>query len=165
MLMGPNTLSGHLSVIYTTECQINFLLRVIQPIMTSLRAKRSTFPSFWTSPDVFAVTNDAEANDIAEVQGKAGKLVWATGCVSWFIESVSGRNSIMYPDWQYRFWLRSVFIRWSDFRLSFSQDEATASKNRSGERAMAATLLATTIGVVAAVLAQKMDWFSSNNVL
>ncbi|KND86419.1 Baeyer-Villiger monooxygenase [Tolypocladium ophioglossoides CBS 100239] len=156
ILMGPNTLSGHLSVIYTTECQINFLLRIIQPVMKSLRAKRSKLPSLWSPPDIVAVTAGAEAKDIAEVQEKASKLVWATGCVSWFIDLKSGRNSIMYPDWQYRLWLRSVFIRWSDFRLSFSRDDVTARKNRSRGRSLAVALAATI--VVGAVLAKLLDW-------
>ncbi|KAH9825645.1 L-lysine 6-monooxygenase (NADPH-requiring) [Teratosphaeria destructans] len=32
-LMGPNTVTGHHSVIYTVECQINFLVRLITPIL------------------------------------------------------------------------------------------------------------------------------------
>ncbi|KAF5009050.1 hypothetical protein FDECE_4702 [Fusarium decemcellulare] len=102
VMMGPNTLSGHLSVIYTTECQINFTLRVIRPILKE-------------KEDVVEVTPEAEQRDIDEVQEKAKKLVWATGCTSWFIETNSNRNTIMFPDWQYKFWLRSIFVPWRDF--------------------------------------------------
>ncbi|KAF4981440.1 hypothetical protein FZEAL_2752 [Fusarium zealandicum] len=102
VMMGPNTLSGHLSVIYTTECQINFTLRVIQPILSQ-------------QADIVEVTAYAEEKDTNNVQEKAKKLVWATGCTSWFIEANSNRNTIMFPDWQFKFWLRSIFVPWGDF--------------------------------------------------
>ncbi|KAF2867214.1 hypothetical protein BDV95DRAFT_622451 [Massariosphaeria phaeospora] len=34
MLMGPDSVTGHLSVIYTVECQINFGLRLLAPILS-----------------------------------------------------------------------------------------------------------------------------------
>lgn len=122
MMMGPNTLSGHLSVIYTTECQINFTLRVIKPILRALSASRSVLPSIGSVDDIVEVKSDAEKRDIDTVQEKARKLVWATGCTSWFIETKSKRNTIMFPDWQYRFWLRSIFIPWNDFDYRKSKD-------------------------------------------
>lgn len=122
MMMGPNTLSGHLSVIYTTECQINFTLRVIKPILRALSASRSVLPSIGSVDDIVEVKSDAEKRDIDTVQEKARKLVWATGCTSWFIETKSKRNTIMFPDWQYRFWLRSIFIPWNDFDYRRSKD-------------------------------------------
>ncbi|KAH6999111.1 hypothetical protein BKA56DRAFT_627184 [Ilyonectria sp. MPI-CAGE-AT-0026] len=128
VMMGPNTLSGHLSVIYTTECQINFTMRVISPVMKALRNSRSILPTIRSAPDIIGVKADAEQRDIATVQEKAKELVWATGCTSWFIETTTGRNTIMYPDWQYRFWLRSVFIDWNDFAYRKSKHAVVAGK-------------------------------------
>ncbi|KAF5539378.1 monooxygenase [Fusarium napiforme] len=101
IMMGPNTLSGHLSVIYTTECQINYTMRVLRPILIG-------------KADIVEVTLEAEKKDIDRVQEKAKRLVWATGCTSWFIDEKTNRNTIMFPDWQFKFWLRSVFVAWSD---------------------------------------------------
>ncbi|KAG5811345.1 hypothetical protein H9Q74_013608 [Fusarium xylarioides] len=101
IMMGPNTLSGHLSVIYTTECQINYTMRVLRLILTG-RA------------DIVEVTPEAEKKDINRVQEKAKRLVWATGCTSWFIDEKTNRNTIMFPDWQFKFWLWSVFVDWND---------------------------------------------------
>lgn len=112
--MGPNTLSGHLSVLYTTECQINFVIRVIRPI---LKGKDNyLLPSLFRSddPQSVAVAPFAERKDVAMVDDKAKRLVWATGCSSWFIDSNTGRNTIMFPDWQFKFHLRSIFIPWKD---------------------------------------------------
>ncbi|EXL41086.1 hypothetical protein FOCG_16469 [Fusarium oxysporum f. sp. radicis-lycopersici 26381] len=101
IMMGPNTLSGHLSVIYTTECQINYTMRVLKPVLTG-------------KADIVEVTPEAEKKDIDRVQEKAKRLVWATGCTSWFIDEKTNRNTIMFPDWQFKFWLRSVFVAWND---------------------------------------------------
>ncbi|KAE8343328.1 hypothetical protein BDV24DRAFT_173060 [Aspergillus arachidicola] len=115
ILMGPNTLSGHLSVLYTTECQINFIVRVIRPILNGLN--RSLLPSLLRieCPESVAVTPMAERKDVSMTDHKAKQLVWATGCTSWFIDPSTGRNTIMFPDWQFKFHLRSIFIPWADF--------------------------------------------------
>jgi len=34
MLMGPNTVTGHYSVIYTSECAINFTIRIARLVLT-----------------------------------------------------------------------------------------------------------------------------------
>lgn len=108
--MGPNTLSGHLSVMYTTECQIGFILRVIQPILEGIHRPLSS-----DCPESVVVTVPAERKDVEMVDRKAKKLVWASGCTSWFIDPKSGRNTVMWPDWQFKFWLRGVFVPWTDF--------------------------------------------------
>lgn len=128
-MMGPNTLSGHLSVIYTTECQINFTMRVISPILKALHSRTSWIPVMGKFTDVVEVKPEAEMRDINETQEKAKGLVWATGCTSWFIDPKTNRNTIMFPDWQYKFWIRSVFIPWEDFEYSTSLIAAKGEKN------------------------------------
>ncbi|RYP61716.1 hypothetical protein DL769_007578 [Monosporascus sp. CRB-8-3] len=108
IMMGPNTLSGHLSVIYTTECQVNFMMRVIRPIKQCLAAEKPK------KADILRVKPDAEIQDIAQTQLKARQLVWASGCSSWFLDPETGRNSVMFPDYQYKFWLKSIFVTWKD---------------------------------------------------
>lgn len=127
MMMGPNTVTGHLSVIYTVECQINFTMRVIKPIIQSMQPSKPFLP-FRSSLDKVVVSAQAQRQDNTWIQEKAKELVWATGCTSWFIEPKTGRNTQMYPDWQYKFWARSIFIPWQDFRYGKSralQEEET----------------------------------------
>lgn len=119
-MMGPNTASGHGSVSYTTECQINFTLRVIKPVLNALRAQRSRPPVFGRKSDIVQVKADAERADIDIVQEKARKLVWSSGCTSYALDTRSRRNTVMYPDFQWRYWLRSIFIPWDDFEFSRS---------------------------------------------
>ena len=116
--MGPNTVTGHLSVIYTVECQINFTLRLLAPIIRSLPSysARSFVPSFLVSPTpTVEVRLDAARRDSQWTQCEAKKLVWASGCVNWAVDAKTGMNNMMYPDWQYWYWFRSVFIKKEDF--------------------------------------------------
>ncbi|KAF3045515.1 hypothetical protein E8E12_008910 [Didymella heteroderae] len=117
VLMGPNTVTGHLSVIYTVECQINFTLRLLSPILKSLPSYRSSslLPSLGTPPATVEVLPSAAASDFEWTQREAKKLVWASGCTNWAIDPKTGLNNMMYPDWQFMFWLRSIFWRKQDF--------------------------------------------------
>lgn len=148
IMMGPNTVSGHLSVIYTTECQINFTLRVIKPVMRAIGAVGSLMPALGKAWDIVDLKPLAERRDIDIVQSKAKKLVWAIGCTSWFIDQSTNRNTIMFPDWQYKFWLRSVFITWSDFKYSASA--VTSKEKRNGEQ-LKSIAMAILVGLVAGV--------------
>ncbi|KAI1758006.1 putative monooxygenase [Xylaria castorea] len=126
VIMGPNTASGHASVAYTTECQIGFTLRVIKPILNALKAQRSILPVIGRKTDIVKVKPDAEQADIDMIQDRLKGLIWSSGCTSWAIDAQNGRNTTMYPDFQYKYWLRSVFISWRDFEFSTSKPTATA---------------------------------------
>ncbi|KAF2771169.1 cyclohexanone 1,2-monooxygenase [Teratosphaeria nubilosa] len=104
-LMGPNTVTGHHSVIYTVECQINFVVRLVTPIL--LRS-----PDDVTS---VSVKLDAALADSAWLQRELRKLVWSSGCTSWALDPRTGVNIAMYPQYQFWFWWRSVFIPARDF--------------------------------------------------
>lgn len=120
MMMGPNTLSGHLSVIFTSECQFGFAQRVLDPVLKSLHPPLHASLFGYQYPDVVAPSKEAELRDSTWVQRKASQLVWSSGCSSWFIDEKTGRNTIMYPDWQWKFWWRSVFVKWDDIVYSSS---------------------------------------------
>ncbi|KAI3333759.1 putative monooxygenase [Ustulina deusta] len=126
VMMGPNTASGHGSVTYTTECQIGFTLRLIKPILKALKAQRSHLPVIRQKTDIVRVRPEAEAADITTVQERLKRLVWASGCTSWALDPATGRNTIMYPDFQYKYWLRSIFIPWYDFEFSTSEPASAA---------------------------------------
>lgn len=114
--MGPNTLTGHLSVTWSTECQINFTLRVIDPILRSLHPpKISLWPS--RTAEAVQVKQQAENEENSWIQSKCKSLVWSSGCSNWYVEPKTGKNLLIYPEWQWHFWLRSIFIRWGDFRF------------------------------------------------
>lgn len=112
-LMGPNTVTGHLSVIYTVECQINFILRLLDPLLKSKISR----PTLSLSPpqNVVSVTPTAASQDSTWLQTSLRKLVWSSGCTNWALDPSTGMNIAMYPGYQFRFWLRSIFIPGGDF--------------------------------------------------
>ncbi|KAL2867131.1 flavin-containing monooxygenase [Aspergillus lucknowensis] len=128
ILIGPNTATGHNSVIFTAECQINFTLKVLQPILSSLNpspsllSRLNPFARTAPAPDTVAVTPEAEERESKWIDKASSKYVWTSGCASWYLHA-SGRNTTLYPDSQVKFWLRSVFVPLSrDFVFSVSPE-------------------------------------------
>ena len=115
--MGPNTVTGHLSVIYTVECQINFVLRLIEPLIKSKQGSRSLFMSPHKMNQV-DVKFEAAKSDSTWMQKELRKLVWSSGCTNWALDPTTGMNIAMYPGYQFMFWWRSVFIPGNDFEYA-----------------------------------------------
>lgn len=114
--MGPNTVTGHQSVIYTVECQINFVLRLIEPMvksggLTKTVNKRRAITSV-------NLLSRAGLHNSDWMQKKLNKLVWSSGCTSWALDPETGVNIAMYPEYQFIFWLRTLFIRGEDFEYT-----------------------------------------------
>ena len=159
-MMGPNTTTGHLSVIYSTECQINFSLRLLKPILQPrrlglLQSLLLGYPV--RAADTVSVTAEAERRDNEWIQRASRGLVWMTGCTSWYVDARTGRNTMLYPDWQFKYWWRSVFIPYSrDFVFRTSPQKAipapelAAEKQRRGRKRRGDTLakVATTTAAV-----------------
>lgn len=156
VMMGPNTATGHLSVIYTTECQINFTMRVLRPILGS-SCLSTLNPFSRNSPDTVAVTPAAEQRDNTWIQNLCKTLVWASGCSSWYVDTSTGRNTMLYPDWQWKYWLRSIFIPFkSDFVFASSPVKASRKQlegNRKRRSKKAIGFVAVTSGLGVAVAA------------
>ncbi|KAL2825312.1 hypothetical protein BDW59DRAFT_146400 [Aspergillus cavernicola] len=114
ILVGPNTATGHTSAIFTAECQINFTLKVLYPILNTLHSPPSLlnrlnpFRRQKNAPDTVAVTSEAEEKESRWIDEASSRYVWTSGCASWYLHA-SGRNTALYPDSQVRFWLRSAF--------------------------------------------------------
>ena len=62
------------------------------------------------------VKADAAMADSNWMQAKLKKLVWSSGCTSWALDPETGLNIAMYPEYQFSFWLRSIFIPGGDFQ-------------------------------------------------
>jgi hypothetical protein len=76
------------------------------------------------------VRPEAARADFVWTQREAKKLVWASGCTSWAVDPKTGLNNMMYPDWQFAFWLRSIFWKKNDFVYL---DEQTGREVQPGE--------------------------------
>jgi cation diffusion facilitator CzcD-associated flavoprotein CzcO len=84
MLFGPNTATGHTSVIFATENAVNYSLKFIKPILNGLVSS-------------YEVKEEAEREWTRQVQDELQKTVFRRGvCSSWYI-TADGWNSTTYP--------------------------------------------------------------------
>ncbi|KAJ4373987.1 hypothetical protein N0V83_002726 [Neocucurbitaria cava] len=159
VMMGPNTVTGHLSVIYTVECQINFTLSILAPILKSLPSyrSRSLVPRLLApAPATVEVKHEAALADSLWTQREAKKLVWSSGCVNWAIDPETGMNNMMYPDWQFLYWFRSVF--WTRRHFVY-RDEQTGKEVHPGRAKTLVWLF--TLGALASGAFMGRDWVRS----
>ncbi|HEV7591162.1 MAG TPA: NAD(P)/FAD-dependent oxidoreductase [Longimicrobium sp.] len=90
LLMGPNTGTGHTSVVYMLEAQIEHLLAALR----HLRA---------TGAAALEPRDEAQEAFVAAIDRRMVGTVWTSGgCVSWYLDR-TGRNSALWPDFTWRF--------------------------------------------------------------
>lgn len=125
-----NTGTGNQSLIFASECTVNFLLELAKPILASARPPSfaidhmpSTSPSLDPTLDnykipTFEVKLKAELDEQHWIAKAMSKLVFTSGCKSWYIDAKSGRVTSMQPDWQVNYMLRATFPKWDDFKYT-----------------------------------------------
>ncbi|KAF2019573.1 FAD/NAD(P)-binding domain-containing protein [Aaosphaeria arxii CBS 175.79] len=106
ILYGPNAATGQHSVIFHSECQINYSCRLLKPVLCG----RNHADSIMVKPD-------AQARDLKWVHGKLKHLVFNSGCRSWWMDPKTKKNTFIYPDPMFKYWLRTIFPTWSDFEI------------------------------------------------
>ncbi len=84
LLLGPNTGLGHNSVVVMIEAQVGYVVRAIRYGLS--RGESAALD----------VKPEAEAAFVAEMNGKQGDKVWASGCRSWYLND-SGENFSIWP--------------------------------------------------------------------
>jgi hypothetical protein len=104
ILYGPNAATGQHSVIFHSECQINYSCRLLRPVLLQ-------------NVDTINVKAASQRRDLAWVHGKLGGLVFNSGCQSWWLDPKTKKNTFIYPDPMFKYWLRTIFPTWSDFEL------------------------------------------------
>ena len=116
--MGPNTVSGHHSVIYTSECAANFTIRIARLVLThhadSVEIKQSVYQA------------DSEWK-----QRRLKKLVWTKDeggmplpfsvcrltLVGWYVDRETGRNHLIWPSFMSHYWFLTIAPRFSNFKI------------------------------------------------
>lgn len=84
IIFGPNTATGHSSVIYASECMANYALNFVRPILDG-------------DTKTFEVKRSAEIAWTQGVQDTLKKSVWQSGgCFSWYYDE-NKWNSTMCP--------------------------------------------------------------------
>ncbi|KAL2802996.1 hypothetical protein BJX63DRAFT_437366 [Aspergillus granulosus] len=112
MVTGPNTLpSGH-STLFGIECSVEYILRVLQPLLS--QDNRGQYRQI-------EVRAAAHERYNADIQHKLDGLVYSADVRNWYIDARTGRNTLVWPGMQSGFWLtRCIWPpRWEDFDVGF----------------------------------------------
>ncbi|KAL4982408.1 hypothetical protein BDW68DRAFT_182580 [Aspergillus falconensis] len=103
ILYGPNAATGQHSVIFHSECQINYSCRLLRKVLGGYA-------------DSIMVKPLAQERDLAWVHRKLQGLVFNSGRQSWWMGPRTKKNTFIYPDPMYLYWARTIFPRWSDLK-------------------------------------------------
>ncbi|KAF8583212.1 4-hydroxyacetophenone monooxygenase [Ramaria rubella] len=99
LIYGPHSSTGYTSVIFAVENQVNYALKIIEPLINGYASE-------------FEVKHEAENKYLESLREASSNRVWNT-CQSWYV--AGGRNSTLYPWSQIYLWWRSLYPRWSDW--------------------------------------------------
>lgn len=103
MLVGPNTGVGHTSMVYMIESQVQYVMSALKVLrergIVRLEVKREVMARYnrW-------------------VQEKSKLTVWASGCMSWYVNE-QGRNTTLWPDFTYRFRAQTKKLDLADYEV------------------------------------------------
>lgn len=117
ILYGPNAATGQHSVIFHTECQINYSCRLLRPVLCGPNPA-----------DSIMVKPEAQARDLRWVHSRLKNLVFNSGCQSWWMDARTKKNTFIYPDVMYKYWLRTIFPAWSDFVIEGGSPQSQPSR-------------------------------------
>jgi cation diffusion facilitator CzcD-associated flavoprotein CzcO len=104
LLCGPNTGLGHSSMVYMIESQLAYVIDALRHM-----AERGA--------DTIEVRQDTAERFNADLDERMQGTVWNTGCASWYLDA-TGRNSMLWPDWTWRFRQRTASFDPADFTLT-----------------------------------------------
>ncbi|ERF71152.1 hypothetical protein EPUS_05981 [Endocarpon pusillum Z07020] len=118
LIFGPNTATGHSSVILASENMVNHSLNFIRPILDG-------------EVRTYEVKEEAERRWTQKVQDALKDSVWQKGgCKSWYFKEESGWNATVYPWSQIHFTLRCMFPRYGDWEATYTRKGAVKRRVR-----------------------------------
>ena len=108
LIFGPNTATGHSSVILASENMVNYSLNFIKPILSG-------------DVTTYEVKESAEREWTKGIQDALRNSVFQSGgCSSWYFTK-DGWNATVYPRTQIDFTLRCMFPRWSHWQATYTR--------------------------------------------
>jgi cation diffusion facilitator CzcD-associated flavoprotein CzcO len=104
MLLGPNTLLGHNSMVFMIEAQVHYIVQCLKWLRQRLGAGMEP------RPEVQAAFN-------RDLQVRLQGSVWESGCKSWYLDA-AGRNATLWPGSTARYWMLMRRLAPRHYRLS-----------------------------------------------
>ncbi|KAL7274591.1 hypothetical protein RUND412_002490 [Rhizina undulata] len=108
MIVGPNTLTGHTSVLIATENTVNYALKLLKCVIKG-------------DVEYVDIKEEKEKEYIDNIQAGLQKTVYSSNgkTGSWYIRE-DGWNSSTYPFSQIQFTYRSMFPSWGDWNIQYT---------------------------------------------
>jgi cyclohexanone monooxygenase len=103
LLMGPNSLLGHNSVLIMAEFQATYILQLLH----------------WMVNDklkLLDVKPEVQASHNSWLQGLLEGSVWQSGCTSWYQLGHRGRNFTIWPKNTIAYWWHTRCVRKGDYK-------------------------------------------------
>ncbi|THH28149.1 hypothetical protein EUX98_g6039 [Antrodiella citrinella] len=101
-VFGPNTTSGHGSVIYTEEVQIDYIVQLLNPVL------KGEASSFEIKHEVTEAWNN-------RIQEQLATSVWSV-CQSWYRVGKGGKNSSIWPGLLISQWWHLRKPNWNEYK-------------------------------------------------
>ncbi|KAK2753936.1 hypothetical protein FQN54_007295 [Arachnomyces sp. PD_36] len=140
-IFGPNTATGHSSVILASEGSVEYSLNFIKPILEG-------------DIDTYEVKESAQRHWTDDIQSALRDSVWASGgCKSWY-RTENGWNATVYPYSQLHFAWRCMFPTWSDWTPAFTSKGLRKRRTRNLLR------FCTALGVIISVASLRRSGYS-----
>jgi len=101
LIYGPNSNLGHNSIIFMIECQVNYIVQLLQ---TKRKKNAATVQ----------VREDVASGFNEKLQGELAESVWAKGSKSWYMNE----NGLITQNWSgtcMRYWWHTLWPRTQDF--------------------------------------------------
>jgi cation diffusion facilitator CzcD-associated flavoprotein CzcO len=104
LVTGPHTGGGHNSQVFMIEAQVHYIMQALR-LLKGARA--------------IEVTREAQDMFGADMDRRLERSVWKNGgCMSWFLDPETGRNTLLWPSYSTDFWLKTRRIRRRDYRIT-----------------------------------------------
>ncbi|KAJ6500902.1 hypothetical protein C8R45DRAFT_83312 [Mycena sanguinolenta] len=109
LLAGPNTATGHTSVIHTEELQTGYIMQIIKPILNGSLS--------WVDVKLSATNGYNEV-----IQARLSRSVWMD-CISWYRAGGDGKISSIFPGPMFLFewWVRRP--KWEDYNVKATTNQ------------------------------------------
>ncbi|KAI9684751.1 MAG: hypothetical protein M1829_000126 [Trizodia sp. TS-e1964] len=146
IIFGPNTATGHSSVLLATENMVSYALKLIAPIIRGDATK-------------VEVKKEAELAWTADIQAKLVNSVFqAGGCSNWY-KTANGWNSVAYPYSQFWFSYLCMFPTWKDWNYSLTRKGMV---KREGKKIFKYLII---LGLILTAYRTKQSGFSYSSII
>ena len=104
VMVGPNTGLGHNSIIHMMESQINYIISYLKNL--------KKYPKSY-----FNIKNNVQELFNKKLQNRLKKMVWSTGCNSYYLSHFNGKNTTLWPETSFSYRKKTKKMNISEYDI------------------------------------------------